>query len=125
MRAHGRTARQEEDNTSTDGDTYQNKLNSQSYRRLKIPTMTGRPRQSRRVEVRSVLGELEATSKAASEELGKRCLAARTVAGWLADLTWGVRLWRREEALWSQVREPLPCCCCAEMGDFLGWETDA
>jgi hypothetical protein len=47
--------------------TYQNKLNSQSYRRLKIPTMTGRPRQYRKsVEVRSVLGELEATSKAES-----------------------------------------------------------
>lgn len=51
MRAHdlrGATRGGGQHNTSTGGgggDTYQNKLNSQSYRRLKIPTMTGRPRQ--------------------------------------------------------------------------------
>lgn len=56
--------RQEEDNTFTGGNTYQNKLSSQSYRRLKIPTMTGRPKQPRQSRPsESVLEELEATSK--------------------------------------------------------------
>lgn len=51
--------------------TYQNKLNSQSYRRLNMPTMAGRPTLSR--PSKSVrLQELEATSNVNLQQASQR-----------------------------------------------------
>jgi hypothetical protein len=61
----------EKDDTIT-VNTYQNKLNSQSYSRLKMPTMTGRPTLSRPSKSVRLL-ELEATSNANSRQASQRC----------------------------------------------------
>jgi hypothetical protein len=60
----------EKDDTIT-VDTYQNKLNSQSYSRLKMPTMAGRPTLSR-LSKSVRMPELEATSNANFRQASQR-----------------------------------------------------
>jgi hypothetical protein len=76
--------RQEKDDTIT-VKTYQNKLNSQSYSRLKMPTMAGRPTLSGPWKSVRLL-ELEATSNNAnSRQASQRALGGK----WWASVSSG------------------------------------
>lgn len=74
--------RQEKDDKIT-VNTYQNKLSSQSYRRLNMPTMAGRPTLSRPSKSVRLL-ELEATSNASSRQASQRQVGGKrwTRLGW-------------------------------------------
>ena len=109
--------RQEKDDTIT-VKTYQNKLNSQSYSRLKMPTMAGRPTLSRPSKSVRLL-ELEATSNANSRQAGQRAAGGggkrwASVERLLNSSGWG----KREDAQQSILRAPWPCLLCARV--YLG-----